>query len=359
MQNLSFNEVLPWNNNPEPVVRKDNEVVLRLLEKGAEEVSYVMDEEVFPMQNAGGDVFEAVLPYHSGFHYLQILVDGREVLSPLLPIGYGYSRPYNYVDLDDETTAFCSLQDVPHGTVRQEYFFSRVTDEWERCLIYTPPCYDTSDEILPVLYLQHGHGENEIGWTAQGRVNLILDNLLAEKKAVPFAVVMNNGMVQRKDETAPGGHVVDHLLFEPMLLQDVIPFVEKKYHVGGSREKRGIAGLSMGSMQTSRIICRHPERFSEAGLFSGFLRDMIDTSEGAGDYLKALEGGRAFREQFHVFFRAIGENDPFYHWFLEDDALLEKCGVESVRKIYPGVHDWNVWRRCIFDFAQLIFQSGE
>lgn len=358
MQNLSFNRVLPWDPNPDPLFRKNGDVYLRIYEKGAADVSYVMDEKTFPMQNTGGDIFEAALPYRSGFHYIQILVEGREVLSPLLPIGFGCSRPYNYIDLEDDAAAFCALKDVPHGSVRQEYFFSSATGEWERCLVYTPPGYETSEGTIPVLYLQHGHGENEIGWTAQGRVHLILDNLLAEKKAVPFAVVMNNGMVQVRDADAPGGYRVDHVLFEKMLLCDVIPFIENKYHVGGSRERRGMAGLSMGSMQTSRIICRHPEMFSEVGLFSGFLHDLMDTGENASDYLDALNGGKAFRDQFHVFFRAIGEKDPFYPQFLADDALLDQCGVETTRKVYPGIHDWNVWRRCIYDFSQLIFQSS-
>ena len=262
------------------------------------------------------------------------------------------------MDILSEKEDFLALRDVPHGAVHEELFFSGVTGEWERCLIYTPPVSWTAEDPLPVLYLQHGHGENEIGWIAQGKVGILLDNLLAEGKIVPFAVVMNNGMVQKKDPGAAGGHVVDHRLLEPMLLQDVIPFLEAKYHVGGSRTKRGMAGLSMGSMQTSRMVCRHPELFSEVGIFSGFLHDWISTDEDANAHLTALQGGSAFRNQFHTFFRAMGEHDPFYQKFIEDDRLLAACGVPTTRKIYPeGIHDWNVWRRCLYDFAQMIFQN--
>ena len=258
MQYLAMNDVLPWGENPETKKKRGDKVWLRLFEKGAHTVSYEMDEKTYAMQNAGGDILEAPLPYSSGFHYVQIFVEGREVLSPLLPIGYGCSRPYNCVDILSEKEDFLALRDVPHGAVHEELFFSGVTGEWERCLVYSPPVSWTASEPIPVLYLQHGHGENEIGWIAQGKVGILLDNLLAEGKIVPFAVVMNNGMVQKKDPGAAGGHVVDHRLLEPMLLQDVIPFLEAKYHVGGSRTKRGMAGLSMGSMQTSRMVCRHP-----------------------------------------------------------------------------------------------------
>lgn len=358
MQYLAMNDVLPWGENPEPLEKRGDKVWLRLFEKGAHTVSYEMDEKTYVMQNAGGDIFEAPLPYSSGFHYVQIFVEGREVLSPLLPIGYGCSRPYNYVDILSEKEDFLALRDVPHGAVHEELFFSGVTGEWERCLVYSPPVSWTASEPIPVLYLQHGHGENEIGWIAQGKVGILLDNLLAEGKIVPFAVVMNNGMVQKKDPGAAGGHVVDHRLLEPMLLQDVIPFLEAKYHVGGSRTKRGMAGLSMGSMQTSRMVCRHPDLFSEVGIFSGFLHDWISTDEDANAHLAALQGGSAFRNQFHTFFRAMGEHDPFYQKFIEDDRLLAACGVPTTRKIYPeGIHDWNVWRRCLYDFAQMIFQN--
>ena len=368
MQYLAFNPVLPYGENPEPVVYENGKPVLRLYEKGAQRVTLTVAEKEYPFAKSSEqeDVFTLQLPFATGINYVQIAADGREVLTPLLPIGYGYSRPYNYIELRTPDDDWYQLRDVPHGCVHVEHFFSKVTGEWERCTIYTPPSFDEHPEkTYPVLYLQHGHGENETGWIATGRANLILDNLIAAGKAVPFVMVMNNGMVQKKNDAAPCGHVVDHLLFEPMLLQDVIPFVESKYHCGGKKALRGMAGLSMGSVQTSMLVCRHPEMFSEAGIFSGFLRDLISGSAldgtarraSANQHLEALRGGPEFRKQFHTFFRAIGDHDHLLAHFLEDDELLKEDHFEAERKIYPGIHDWNVWRMCLRDFAQMIFKD--
>lgn len=112
--------------------------------------------------------------------------------------------------------------------------FSKVTEEWESCIVYTPYCYEEETEReFPVLYLQHGHGENEIGWTASGKVNFILDNLIAEKKAVPMVIVMSNGMVQTVTEE--GERIVDFKLLENQLLTDIMPYIEKNSVSEGRR----------------------------------------------------------------------------------------------------------------------------
>jgi len=365
---LCFNDVLCYDNRPTPVVYRDGKYYLRLQEVGAKSVQLLFAESLYDFQAVGEDVWEVELPFTTAFNCVQIKVDGRDTLSALLPICYGYSRPYNYVELPTADRDFYALKDVPHGDVCREYFFSQVTGEWESCLVYTPAEYDQHPEkIYPVLYLQHGHGENEVGWTYSGKVNFILDNLMAEGKAVPFVVVMNNGMVQKKVTLADGSesHKVDHLLLEPMLVEDVIPFIEGKYHVGATKEKRGMAGLSMGSMQTAMTTMNHPELFSEMGIFSGFLHDWISGSEldmtghtaSENLHLSLMDDAAQFQREFHTFFRAMGQEDPFFAHFLSDDALCEEKGIQAVRKVYNGTHDWNVWRMCIRDFAQLIFKN--
>ena len=365
---LCFNDVIPYDGRPKPVILKNGEYYLQLKEVGAKKVQMAFAEQVFDFQNIGNDIWEIKLPFKTAINYVQLLVDGRETLSALLPVTYGYSRPYNCIELPTEDGDYFAMKNVPHGSVRKEYFFSEVTGEWESCMVYTPAEYDLDPEkTFPVLYLQHGHGENEIGWTVSGKANLIMDNLIAEKKAEPFVIVMNNGMVQKPVKDADGNvsHVVDHLLFEPMLIKDVIPFIEGKYHVGGCREKRGMAGLSMGSMQTSMIVCNHPDMFSEAGIFSGFLRDWISSSEldmschepSEDLHLKAMDDADAFNGYFNTFFRGIGSEDPFMEHFLADDEFCKEKGVKCTRKVYEGTHDWNVWRRCIYDFAQMIFKK--
>ena len=157
---------------------------------------------------------------------------------------------------------------------------------------------------------------------------------------------------------------MDFTRFDDLLTVDIIPFIEGRYHVGGQRKLRGMAGLSMGSLQTSISGFKHPEMFSCLGIFSGFLHDWIQGSlidmvdRGAGDdqhleFLKKLKDSKVF----DVFFRGIGEEDPFLEYFLGDDELVKASGIQETRVIYPGTHDWNTWRYCIRDFAQLIFRE--
>lgn len=364
---LCFNDVIKYGDNPDPIVERNGKFFLRLYEKSATSVQISFADMLYDFKSVGNDIWELEIPFNTAINYVQIIVDGREVLSPLLPIVYGYSRPYNCVELPVADSDFYEIKDVEHGSVRKEYFFSDVTGEWESCTVYTPAEYDANPEkTYPVLYLQHGHGENEMGWSTAGRVNFIMDNLIAEKKATPFVIVMNNGMVQKKvrDESGNSTHIVDHLLFEPMLIKDVIPFIEGKYHVGGDKSLRGMAGLSMGSMQTSMIVCNHMDMFSEVGIFSGFLRDWIsgdildmsNHEKSRNDHLKVMKDSEAFNKAFNTFFRAIGQDDPFMEQFLGDDEICKENKINCTRKIYPGTHDWNVWRMCIRDFAQTIFE---
>ena len=389
-QALAFDRILPWEGQvPACEIQADGRAFLRLAAPEAQNVSVVIMDEEYPCTRREDGVWEMELPFRTGHHYVQFKLDGAEVLTPLLPISYGYSRPYNYVELPvpkktgstgdrgdalsegqcgeklEEVSGddFYQIKDVPHGSVRREYFFSSVTGEWESCTVYTPAAYEEeTDKTFPVLYLQHGHGENETGWTTAGKLQFILDNLIAEGKAVPFAVVMCNGMVQTVTED--GRRIVDFMLLEPQLLTDVIPFVEKKFRIGGSRERRAMAGLSMGSLQTSIIGFTHPEYFCALGVFSGFVTDMmqgteldmVDRGPGNNEHLRILDDAQSFARTFPVFFRAIGDKDPYKNFFDADDQMLEARRITHIRRIYHGIHDWNVWRQCIRDFAQMIFQ---
>lgn len=363
-QALAFNPVIPPKGEPKgEIVDKEGNTWIQIRADHAQKVSLIIYEEEFPFTKDEDGIWRLKYPRKDGITMVQLMIDGQPVITPYLPIGYGYSRPYNYVTVEEPDGDFYRLKDVPHGTVRLEFFKSSVTGEWERCLVYTPAGYDEEpDRKYPVLYLQHGHGENEIGWVSQGRVNLILDNLFAAKEAVPFIVVMNNGMVQVKRD---GQRVVDHILFPSLLMKDVIPFIEKKYRVIGDKEHRAMAGLSMGSIHTSITAFTHPELFDYVGLFSGFLHDFIQGNElmdmiprekSKDEHLKILDDAEAFRKDFKVFFRAMGKDDIFRKMFLDDDALLNEKGISCIRMTYPGGHEWNVWRRCIRDFAKLLFR---
>lgn len=363
-QILSFDRVLPWDGQIEAVHWKsDGSCCLQIKAPKALNVSFRILEEEYTCERKEDGIWEMEYNFKRGIQLVQLIVDGLEVLTPMLPITYGYSRPYNYVALDMEDEDFYRIKNVPHGSVRKEYFFSKITGEWESCFVYTPYIYEKeTTKEFPVLYLQHGHGENEVGWTASGKVNFILDNLIAEGKAVPFVVVMSNGMVQKVEN---GKRIVDFHMFEKQLLDDIIPFVEQKFRIGKSKNMRAMAGLSMGSLQTSMIGFLHPEYFSALGVFSGFVSDFITGNEldlahtepGDNKHLAILDNKEEFAKQFPIFFRAIGDSDHLLSYFESDDKLLQEKQITHIRKIYNGIHDWNVWRMCIRDFAQLLFKQ--
>lgn len=361
-QKLGFDRVLPWKGQVPALVKENGHYYLQIAAPEAKSVSFIINEEEHQCEKNENGIWRMEYRQRVGIQYIQLKVDNVEVITPLLPITYGYSRPYNYVTIETEED-FYQIKDVKHGSVRREYYFSKVTGEWESCMVYTPYCYDEEMERkFPVLYLQHGHGENEIGWTASGKVNFILDNLIAEKKAVPMVIVMSNGMVQTIDDS--GRRVVDHRLFEKQLLTDIIPYIEQRFRVGTTKKMRALAGLSMGSIQTSIIGFRHPEYFSSLGLFSGFMTDILEGSQldmlerdvSWNEHMEILNHPDKFNGLFDVYFRAIGNADPYWETFAHDDEILKEKGIKHIRKIYPGIHDWNVWRMCIRDFAQLIFK---
>ena len=330
----------------------------------AKTVEVKLGPDMFPLTPNADGLFEVVVETKLfGFQWLFFYVDGVEALNPLAPVGYGYSHPVNYAEIPDPEGDFFALKDVPHGTVREELFYSKAMGLWKRCLVYVPAEYEAHPEKeYPVLYLQHGHGENEIGWVHQGKTNLILDNMIAEGKAEPMIVVMNNGMTQ-KDVDGKRAFDVNNL--QKMLLADGIPFIEAKYRVKKDKWNRAMAGLSMGSMQTSVMTLSHPELFAYAGIFSGFVSPIGNRRLDAesGSYMDMLKDVEAFNREYKVFFRAIGKGDQHIGAFLKDREIFEQAGLAPevspahVEVLYEGVHEWNVWRRSLRDFAELLFKE--
>ena len=186
-----------------------------------------------------GTRFEGCFRLPEGFQYVTLAVDGAEVISPFLPIGYGCAKPMNWIEVPAADGDFYQIGDHPHGSVVREYYPASVTGRLESCLVYLPPLWDKA-QPLPVLYLQHGWGENETGWIHQGRTNFIMDRLIAEKKCVPMLIVMCNGMVGVNGE-------YDTEAFPEVLVRDVIPFIEGKYPVKTDKWSRAMAGLSMAA----------------------------------------------------------------------------------------------------------------
>lgn len=281
-----------------------------------------------------------------GFQIIKVYVNGEYVVSPCLPICYSANRICNYIDINQQERV------IPCGSLVRETFFSTVLNAFQQLYIYLPPQYNTTaEQRFPVLFLQHGHGENETAWVNQGRIQSICDRLILNNEMVPIIIVMANGMLFRQHEH---GVLLSHLDdFEAVLIKEIIPLIDRRYRTLAQKKYRGMAGLSMGSIQTAAITMKHQDIFSCAGLFSGFLHDLLGNDQ---SHLSA-KNLQTYQASMDVFFRSIGDEDEFYPVFSADDAFLEENHIMCTRKIYHGGHEWNVWRQSFTDFIRLIFKE--
>ena len=326
----------------------DGRVFFRIKAPQAQRVVIDQFGALFPLERASEEMWEGSVDLGRGFKYFFLKIDDADVLCPYLPIGYGCCRPMNFVDVPVPGEDWDALADIPHGAVTRLYYPSAVTGRAEICLVYTPPTYDPAKRY-PVLYLQHGYGENETGWVYQGHVGRIADQLLHEGNMAEMIIVMANGMTLGADRVRVFG------LFPQVLLNDLIPFIEGRFPVLTDKWHRAMAGLSMGSYQTSLVTLSNPDRFGYAGVFSGFLRSPhpgVTESR-----LALLDDSERFNGSFRVFYRAMGTEDTFFDRFAADDGMLEGRPLNILRRTFPGGHDWSVWRRCVHDFLPMLFRD--
>ncbi len=331
----------------------DGKVFVRLRAPSASRVVIDRFGTEYPLERVSEEMWEGTLDLGRGFLYFFLKIDGADVLSHACPIGYGCCRPMNFFDVPVPGEDWDSLDGIPHGSVTRHAFFSSVTGKHEVCLVWLPPAFDARGSY-PVLYLQHGYGENETGWIYQGHAGRIADRLLAEGRMEECIIVMGNGMV--RTEGTEDDIRSRSMLFPRLILTDLIPFIEARYPVKTDKWSRAMAGLSMGSYQTSLVTLANPELFGYAGLFSGFLR--APWGEEDSGRLALLDEPERFRESFRVFYRAMGTEDQFFDSFRADDAFLEGRELGMIRRTFPGGHDWSVWRRCLHDFLPLLFRGA-
>lgn len=301
-------------------------------------------------------------PQDEGFHYYQLNVDGVPVPDPGSRYVYGAGRWGSGIEIPAVDQDFYALKNVPHGLVSETLYFSNLTNAWRRCFVYTPAEYTTNiSKRYPVLYLQHGSFEDETGWPVQGKANLILDNLIAEKKALPMIIVMDNGYANKpQDNATAGGKTQPFSVFEEVMINEIIPLIDAKYRTKADRLNRAIAGLSMGANQTMRIIMNHPEKFSSIGAFSG--TPNYPTSD-ALDPATFLEGkfrdGAMINKTFKLIWLGLGtkEADPFPGSVGAFRTMLDKQGIRYTWYESPGTaHEWLTWRRDLREYAALLFR---
>ncbi len=285
-----------------------------------------------------------------GFHYYELIIDGAKVPDPNSRYYFGAMRWGSGVEIPAKDKEFYSLRKVPHGQMRDVLFYSDSTNTDRRAFVYTPPGYDSDQEKrYPVLYLQHGWGENEYGWSNQGHAGLIMDNLVAEGKAKPFIVVMTYGMT---NDVRPGGiGSFDITHFETVLVKELIPFVDSNFRTLADQPNRAMAGLSMGGMETKTITLRNLDKFSQIGLFSGgsISIDDVNKTEGFKENVKLVFVSYGSRE--------VGGQSPRRDGDPEANAkALKEAGVNSHYYVSPETaHEWQTWRRSLHEIAPLLF----
>lgn len=332
-----------------PRILEDNRVEFRIKAPTAQKVQIDLGRLYDMKKDADGFWTCTTDPQTEGFHYYFLVVDGVKVADPCSETFYGCSMMSSGVEIPypAEKQSWYELKaEVPHGQVARLRYQSKVTGSWKNMYVYTPAEYETSGKSYPVLYLQHGGGEDERGWSNQGLTDIILDNLIAEGKAKPMIVVMMDGNGQD---------------FTSELLTDGIPFVESRYRTVKTADGRALAGLSMGGIQTLNTSIMHPELFSYVGVFSsGWFKNpqpFMANSSGEMYYAKLKERPEYYNKQFREFFLTMGgPEDIAYENCKAMRERFDQMGIKHSYYETPGGHTWPVWRESLYFFAQKLFK---
>ena len=365
-------------NRQYPMVNSQRMVRAQISAPTATSVGLDIDGKIYEMTKDENGVWTGTsAPQDEGFHYYQLNIDGASVPDPGSKYFYGAGRWGSGIDVPAADQDFYTVHNVPQGSVNEVYYWSTVTETMRHGYIYLPAeYYSNPTKKFPVLYLQHGMGENETGWSAQGHTGIIMDNLIAEGKAVPFIIYMDNGLNARpagqQGQAGPGGFGGQRPQgqtpqgqrpqgqggpggpggfgrgfsnpFEDVLIKDIIPMVEKNYRVIADTPHRAMAGLSMGGMQTHGISINNPTTFAYIGIFSGgtFRPD-------------ELKDNADFKKTNKVIFMSCGGKENMG----VDEAAknLKEIGYNAHSYVSPETaHEWQTWRRSLYQFAQLIFK---
>ena len=383
-----------------PCVYPDHRALFRVVAPDAQKVRLRIGPGYDMTKGPDGIWSVTTAPLVVGFHYYAVQIDGAVIADPSTHTYFGSGWQNSAIEVPASDAAFYEHQEVPHGRVSQQWYRSNVTDKWRRAFVYTPPDYDSAGRrSYPVLYLLHGWGEDETGWYRQGHVDVILDNLIAAKKAAPMIVVMDNlnavkpgesatlfaarGLVPAPSDTPPAppsrgapppppggrgagpgatgrgpGGPLGRPTYTEMMFADLVPLIERTYRVRPGKDNRAMAGLSMGGAQTFATTLTNLDKFAYIGGFSGNCAGFGRGNE-APDVKTICAGAfaepAAFNSKIKVLFLAIGQAEgPGTRNFSE---ALTKAGVHNVYFESPETaHEWLTWRRALHEFAQRLFK---
>ncbi len=345
-----------------PEVLPDNRVTFRIYAPKASEIS-VSGDWIAQGRGTGGKLEKddkgvwsiTAGPLVPDFYSYVFTVDGVRTIDPKNPmIKQGLTSLDNMFEVPGEEAAFEDLKPVPHGEVRTVWYESNALDTTRSMHIYTPPGYESSNTKYPVLYLLHGSGDDDAGWSTIGRAGFIMDNLLAAKKAKPMIVVMPNGSMPRSARTAPVAAAQD--LFTQELVKNIIPYVEKNFHVAAGRESRAIAGLSMGGGQTLRIAPRSLDRFAYIGVWSAGVNPQA-TADFETQNVQFFANPEETNKMVKLFWIGVGAKDTLVNASANNlKQVLNTHGIKNDFHETEGGHTWINWRHYLNDYAQLLFR---
>jgi enterochelin esterase-like enzyme len=353
-----------------PEVSADRHVILRIYAPGAQKVtapSFGVQAAPTPLVKGSNGIWEATIgPVDPGAYRYNFNVDGatvvdsRNLATERMQVTV---RSILYVP----GAAFMDERDVPHGNVEIVTYYSSVLKKFREIHVYTPPGYGISTKKYPVLYLLHGANESDDSWHTVGRMGFILDNLIADGKAVPMIVVMTNGHTDQipprvanppSSAAIAGGAAVGTRRkddFPAEFEADILPYAESHFRIIGDRQDRAIAGLSMGGSQTLNISFTHPDQFSSIGVFSsGILGgNNIDTWE--QEHLSALDNP-AMKKGLKMLWFSTGSDDPLLPTSKATVAMFNKHGFKATFQESTGAHTWINWRNYFFELAPQLFR---
>jgi enterochelin esterase-like enzyme len=353
-----------------PRITPDLRAIFRIKAPDAQKVEFAFfNPKRYPATKDEAGYWTATTePLVPGFHYYRVFIDGAEVNDPSSEAFFGTGKDASGIEVPEKGVDYYLPKDVPHGDVRERWYKSATTGDWRRIYVYCPPGYDTErDSRYPVLYLQHGSGEDERGWSNQGHVAFIMDNLIAERRARPMLVVMEKGYAARPGEQpaqrpagGPPNFARMFQAFEDVVTKDLIPYIDSTFRTIPDRDHRALAGLSMGGFQAYMIGLNHLDLFSSIGGLSGagggFGGTPFDTKTA---YNGVMADAASFNRRMHVLFLSIGTAEAQR---MQDSVrgfhdALDKAGIKTVFYESPGTdHEWLTWRRSLHEFAPLLFQ---
>ncbi|MBR6716346.1 MAG: acetyl xylan esterase [Prevotella sp.] len=349
--------------NEFPKIDKQRRAYFRIVAPEAKKVVLDICNKKYDMQPDGKGAWMAVTdPLVVGFHYYFMNIGGVNFIDPSTETFFGCNREAGGIEIPEgeEGNYYRPQVNVPHGQVRSIYYWSEQKKEWRHAMVYTPAEYELKKfqkKRYPVLYLQHGMGEDETGWSKQGHMQHIMDNAIANGEAVPMIVVMESGDIKAPFNFAGGGSnrqgFSDYgASFYPVLINDLIPYIDANFRTKTDHDNRAMAGLSWGGHQTFDVVLNHIDKFSYMGAFSGAIFGLDVKTAYNGIFTRPEE----FNKQIHYLFLSCGSEENFGTETLVKS--LRDAGIKTDYYVSEGTHhEWLTWRRCFRQFIPHLFKK--